>query len=72
MFKMPACTLGIGVVPRKMKRRSAKSLQLTSLCYSNARFTLKVPLNFTNDEKAKHEYFDFTCLLSFFFLLPQA
>ena len=42
-----------------MKQRSAKSLQTTSLCYFNAKSTIKVPLTFTKGGKAKHENFNF-------------
>ena len=37
------------------KLRSAKTLQTTSLCYSNAKSTLKVPLTFSMVEKTKLE-----------------
>ena len=58
--------------PRKMKQWELKSLQTTSLCYSNAtcKSTPKVPLTFNKLEKTKLENFDFGPLLSFF-LLPQ-
>ena len=36
----------VGAAPRKTKQRSAKSLQTTSLIYSNASFTLKGTLTF--------------------------
>ena len=75
---MAACTYGIGAVPRKTKKRSAKSLQTTSLCHSNAKSTLKVLLNLNRVKKTKHDNFNFVRLLllsfflSFSFLLRQA
>ena len=45
-----------------MKQRSSKSLQTTYLCYSNAKSTLKVPLNFNKVEKTKLEIFNFVHL----------
>ena len=42
---MAAFTYGIGAAPRKLKQRSAKSLQTTSLCYSIAKSTLIRVLN---------------------------
>ena len=49
-----------------MKQRSLKS---TSLFYSNAKSTLKVPLTFNKIEKTKPENFNFVLLLSFSFFL---
>ena len=42
-----------------------------SLCYSNAKSTLKVLLTFNNVEKTKLENFDFVHLLTSFFLSFQ-
>ena len=42
-----------------MKQRSAQSLQTTSLCYSNAKSTLLVPLTFIKTKKTKQENFSF-------------
>ena len=68
---MDTCTSGIRAVPRKEKQRSAKCFQTTSLCYSNAKSTLKVPLTLNKVEKTELENFDFVHLLSFFFFLSQ-
>ena len=55
--------------PEKESRsRSAKSLQTTFLCYSNAKSTLKVPLTFNKVEKTKLENFNFVQI----FLYRQA
>ena len=56
--------ISIGAVPRRTKQRSAKGLQTTSLCYSNAKFTVKVLLTFNKVENTKLESFDFVHLLS--------
>ena len=50
--------------PRKMKQRSSKCLQTTSLSYSNAKSTLKVPLTFNTLEKTKHKNLNFIHLFS--------
>ena len=54
-------------LPKKTKQRGEKSLQTTSLCFSIAKSTLKIPLTFSKVEITKHENFDFvhcdTCLL---------
>ena len=51
----------------KNKAEKLKRLQTTSLCYSNAKSTLKVLLTFNRVEKTKLEKFDFVHFLSFFF-----
>ena len=61
---MAGYTLGIGAALRETKQRSSKSLQTASLCYSNAKSTVKVPLTFNKVEKTKVENFDFVHLLS--------
>ena len=55
-----------------MKQRSTKSLQTTFLCYSDAKSTLKVLLNFNMVEKAKLENLDFVHLSSFFIFLSSS
>ena len=55
----------IGGASRKMKQRSAKSLQTTALCYFNAKSTLKVPLIFNKIEKTNMK-FRFCSSLFFF------
>ena len=57
---MAACTKGIGAASRKIKQRSSKSLQTTSLYYSSAKSTLNVPLPINKVEKTN---FDFVHLL---------
>ena len=59
------------VSPWKTKQRSLKSLQTTSLYYSNAISTLKVPLTFNKFEKNQLENFNFAHLLSFLFFLSS-
>ena len=54
-FKMCFCTWGIWATPRKMKRRSSKSLWTMSLCCSIVKSTLKVPLTFNKGEKNKQK-----------------
>ena len=41
---------------QKIKQRSSKSLQNTSLCYSNAKSTLLVSLTFKRVEKTNHNF----------------
>ena len=57
----------MGPALRKMKQRSSKSLQTTSLCCSNAKSTVKVPLTFNEVEKTKVVNFNFLHLFSFFY-----
>ena len=67
---MASYTWGIGVAPRKTKQRRWKGLQTTSLCYCNAKYTLKVPVTFNKVRKTKHKnfyLFIFFFFLSFFF-----
>ena len=65
---MAAYAQGIGTAVKKTKQRSSKSLQTTctSLCYSNAKSAVKVPLTFNKVEKTKVENFDFVNLSSSF------
>ena len=49
-----------------MKQSSGKSVQITSVCYSSAKSTLKTLLTFSKVEKTKHKNFNFLHLLSFF------
>ena len=63
---MAACTgsfVWTTAAPSKTKQRSAKSLQKTSLNYSNAKSSLQVPLTFNKVEKNKHKNFYFVHLL---------
>ena len=48
------------------QKRSAKSVQTISLCYSSAKCTLNVLLTFNKVEKTKLENFDLVYLLSSF------
>ena len=48
---------------KKTKQRSANSLQITSICYFNAKSALLVLLTFIKVEKTKHEIFHFLILL---------
>ena len=50
--------------PQKIKAEEAKSLHATSLCYSNTKSTLLVPLTFIKFEKTKHKNSNFVHLLS--------
>ena len=55
-----------------MNQRSTKSLQTSSLCYSNVISTFKVLLTINKVDKTELENFSFVNLLSSFFLLHQA
>ena len=55
----------------KAEPEECKSLQTTSLCYSNVKSTLSVPLTFNRVEKNKHENFYFCSSSSFFFLVTN-
>ena len=50
-------------LPEKLKQRSSKSLQTTSLCYCNAKSTLKVLLIFNKVDKTNVENLDFIHLV---------
>ena len=52
---------------QKTKKRSEKSIQTISLCYSIAKYTLNTPLTFGKVEKSKHESSDFVHVSSSFF-----
>ena len=56
-----------------MKQRSAKSLQITFLCYSNVKYTLKVPLTLIKFEKPNMRIsILFIFFLSFFSVLHNS
>ena len=74
LIKLKMGQVQIGAAPRKTKQRNSKSLQTTSLCYLNAKFTLKVPLTLDQVEKINCEDFDYVHLVSsfsFFFLISS-
>ena len=71
--KMATYTQGIGAAPKENEAEELKSLQTTSLCQSNAKYTPKALLTFNKGGKNKLEMFNFGYpLFSSFFLLSQA